>query len=156
MTKIEGISTYLATAGTSEDRRTHQSAFSEGEKRAREQVAWSRDELADWQCGDVRGGRRQDAGSSAEGFWALSARALHAVWRRQEAGLETQVTARLRGGGAPRTRSQGGVREEMLPRLLGWGLNFRQQEEQDGPESRDGEGTWVDQGSGWGGVPGSI
>lgn len=105
-----------------------------------------------WQTGNVAmsegaGGRRLAPRQRV--VWALSARALHGVWRRQEAGLETQVTARIRGVGAPRTRSQGGVREEMLPRRLGRGLNFRQQEEQDGPESRDVEGTWVDQGSGW-------
>lgn len=75
-------------------------------------MPWSSDELADRKCGDVRGGRWQDAGSLVEGVCALSATAPHGRWQRQEGRLAAQVTARIRGGGPRRTGGQGRVREE--------------------------------------------
>lgn len=81
-----------------------------------------------WQAGNVamsEGAGGRTLAPRRRVVWALSARALHGVWQRQEGGLETQVTAQIRGGGAPRTHSQGGVREKMLPGLRSWGLNFR-------------------------------
>ena len=75
-------------------------------------MPWSSDELADRKCGDVRGAGGRTLAPWLRVVCALSARAPHGRWQRQEGRLAAQVTARIRGGGPRRTGGQGRVREE--------------------------------------------